>query len=144
MSRRNEVKESRGCRPGVKHFSSCVISFLGSCLCSDTNISRPDVLSREMSQCVTLASDFLPSAIQGTELAPVSCRCTRKEDRAGEPTSYALDVATECTRRVTGLEALEQQKSAWMEQQKMAWFDARRAEWETGGRQTSWAEWVAE
>jgi rubrerythrin len=39
---------------------------------------------------------------------------------------------------------LEQQKQDWLEQQKMEWFDKRRAAWEAGGKQTPWAEWVAE
>ena len=39
---------------------------------------------------------------------------------------------------------LEEQKQAWLEQQKMEWFDKRRAAWEARGKQTPWAEWVAE
>jgi rubrerythrin len=39
---------------------------------------------------------------------------------------------------------LERQKQAWLEQQKMAWLDKRRAEWEAAGKQTPWAEWIAE
>jgi rubrerythrin len=39
---------------------------------------------------------------------------------------------------------LDKQKQEWLEQQKMEWFDKRQAAWEAGGKQTPWAEWVAE
>gem|GEM_PF-6984490 len=43
-----------------------------------------------------------------------------------------------------GPDMRDEQKQAWLEQQKMAWFEQRRAGWEAGGKQTPWAEWVAE